>query len=116
MLSLRAQAWIAAGLFAALIGIAILGNVLQAAGMAPPPEAFRRPLMIFYFALFLAFGLSTIPVIVKTVLRAQERNAGVAPIAALIRHQNKIIWGMWVLAVLGIAVALPAMVKDGFFG
>lgn len=117
MLSLRAHGWICACLFAALIGIAILGNVLEASGMAPPPEEYRQPLMIFYLGLFLAFGLSAIPVIVKTVLRTQERmgNAGAAPVAALIRHQNKIIWGMWILILLGVAIGLPAMIRDGFF-
>lgn len=117
MLSLRAHAWICAGLFVALIGIPIVGNTLQAMGIAPPPRAAQLPIMIGYLALFVAFGLSTVPVIVKTVLRTQERlgNAGAAPVAALIRHQNRIIWALWLLILLGIAIAVPAMIADGFF-
>lgn len=115
MLSLRAHAWTCAGLFAALIGIAILGNVLEAAGAAPPPRAYQLPFMIAYLTLFLAFVLSAIPVIVKTVLRAQAGNAHVEPIAALIRQQDRIIWVLWILILLGLAVALPAIIADGFF-
>lgn len=112
MLSLRAHAWICAGLFAALIGIAVLGNALQAAGMAPPPRAAMLPLMVFYLTLFLAFGLSAIPVMVMVVLRGQADS----PVArAMIRRQNAIIWTLWILIMLGVAVALPAMIADGFF-
>lgn len=115
MLSLRAHAWICGGLFAALIAIPIAGNTLQALGVPPPSGAWQLPVMIFYLTLFLAFALSAIPVIVKTVLRAQQANAGVEPIALLIRHRDAIIWGMWILILAGLAVALPAMIADGFF-
>lgn len=112
MLSLRAHAWIAACLFAALIGIPILGNTLYAMGMGPPSRAVQLPLMVFYLAIFLAFALSTVPVIVMTVLRAQANNRAAA---GLIRHQKAIIWTLWVLMLLGTAIAVPAMVADGFF-
>lgn len=115
MLSLRAHAWICGGLFAGLIAIPIAGNTLQALGVPPPSRAWQLPVMIFYLTLFLAFVLSAIPVIVKTVLRAQQANAGVEPVALLIRHQNAIIWGMWILILAGLAIALPAMIADGFF-
>jgi uncharacterized membrane protein YGL010W len=107
MLSLRAHAVICAVLFVLLIGIPIVGNLLEASGttMAGAPLlAFQ----IFYFTLFLAFGLSAIPVMVMIVLRAQG-----AP--SLVRHQNAIIWTLWVLILAGTAVALPTMIHDGFF-
>ena len=47
MLSLRAHAWICCGLFAALFLIPIVGNVLQASGVAPPPRSVQLPFMIF---------------------------------------------------------------------
>jgi uncharacterized membrane protein YGL010W len=112
MLGLRAHAWICAGLFAALIGIPILGNTLAMAGVAPPPRASQLPLMVFYLTLFLAFGLSTVPVIVMTVLRVQAGNPAAA---GLIRRQNAIIWTLWILIVLGAAIAAPAMIAGGFF-
>lgn len=112
MLSLRAHAHICAGLFAALILVPVTGNLVLAMGTAPPSRAWQMPFMIAYLTLFLAFGLSAIPVIVKTVLRAQEGKAAAAP---LIRNQNRIIWAMWLLILAGTAVALPAMIQDGFF-
>jgi hypothetical protein len=56
--------------------------------------------------------MSAIPVMVMTVLRAQARQGRAA---GLIRRQNAIIWTMWILILLGIAIALPAMIADGFF-
>ena len=112
MLGFRAHTWICAGLFAALIAIPIAGNVAAASGVAPPPKSVQLPFMIGYLILFLAAGMSAIPVMVMTVLRAQERQGRAA---ALVRRQNAIIWVLWALILLGTAVAVPAMIADGFF-
>ncbi len=95
----------------------ILGNIVQAMGTAALPRAAQLPFMIGYMLLFLAFGLSAIPVMVMTVLRNQARrgNDKVEPIAMLIRNQNRIIWAMWILILAGTAVALPTMIQSGFF-
>jgi uncharacterized membrane protein YGL010W len=108
MLGLRAHAIICAALFALLIGIPIVGNLVQTSGTTIAAGAPLLAFQIFYFALFLAFGLSAIPVMVMIVLRVQG-----AP--SLVRHQNAIIWTLWVLIVAGTAVALPTMIHDGFF-
>lgn len=114
MLSFRAHAIICAILFALLIGIPIVGNVLQASGVTPPLGGPLLAFQIFYFALFLAFGLSAIPVIVMIVLRGQ-RGVEAAPIAAMVRNQNVIIWTLWILILAGAAIAIPAAIHDGFF-
>ncbi len=118
MFSLRTHAIICGSLFAAMIGLAILGNVLEKSGVGPLTGSSRYVAMGLFFGLFIAFGLSTIPVIVKLVLGVQVKagNQGVGIIGAAIRHQNAIIWAMWVLILAGIAVATPAMIADGFFG
>jgi hypothetical protein len=115
MFSLRTHAIICGALFALLFGIPILGNTLQATGVAPPPRGVLLPFMIGYMVLFLAFGLSAIPVIVMTVLRGQAKIGDGRPFQGLVRHQNKIIWAMWILILAGAAVALPAMIQSGFF-
>ena len=115
MFSLRTHAIICGVLFALLIGIPILGNTLQAMGTAPPSAAFRLPFMIGYMILFLAFGLSAIPVMVMSVLKGQAKIGDGAPFEGLVRHQNKIIWAMWILILAGTAVALPTMIQSGFF-
>lgn len=118
MFTLRTHAIICGALFAALIGIAILGNVLQRMGVAPPSGTARYVAVGLYMALFVAFGFSTIPVIVKLVLSAQVRvgNQDVAAVAAAIRHQNTIIWWMWGLMAAGLVIAIPAAISGGMFG
>jgi hypothetical protein len=118
MLSLRAHAIICACLFAALIGLAILGNVLQAAGMKPLEGRASIVALSLFFALFVAAGMSAIPVMVKAVLGVQERlghqNAPV--IGAMIRHQAAIVWVLWSVIFAGTVVAIPAIIANGFFG
>ena len=90
MLSLRAHAVICAILFVLLIGIPIAVNLVQAPGTTIAVGAPLLAFQVFYFTLFLAFGLSAIPVMVMIVLRAQGE-------PSLVRHQNAVIWTLWVL-------------------
>jgi hypothetical protein len=115
MLSFRTHVIICIALFAALFGIPIIGNIVQAMSTATVPHAAQLPFMIGYMVLFLAFGLSAIPVIVMAVLRGQAKIGDGAPFAPLVRNQNKIIWAMWILILAGTMVALPAMIQSGFF-
>jgi len=115
MFSFRTHVIICAVLFALLFGIPIAGNTVQATSNAAVPHTAQLPFMIGYMILFLAFGLSAIPVMVMTVLRGQTKIGDGAPFAPLVRHQNKIIWAMWILILAGTAVALPAMIQSGFF-
>lgn len=116
MFSLRTHVIISAVLLALLILIPVVGNFLAPGGVQVLGP-FTRAFQVFYLGLFLAFGLSAIPVIVKTVLGAQVRlgNQDKAPVAAAIRHQNRIIWVMIGLIVAGSAIAIPAMILDGGF-
>lgn len=115
MLSFRTHVILCASLFAALFGIPIIGNIVQTTSGATVPHAAQLPFMIGYMILFLAFGLSAIPVMVMAVLRGQATIGDGAPFAPLVRHQNKIIWAMWILILAGAAIALPAMIQSGFF-
>jgi len=115
MFSLRTHVIICACLFAALFGIPIVGNIVQAMSTATVPHVLQLPFMIGYMTLFLAFGLSTIPVMVMSVLRGQAKIGDGAPFAPLVRNQNKIIWAMWILIIAGATIALPAMIQSGFF-
>jgi hypothetical protein len=118
MLSLRTHAIICACLFAALIGVAILGNVLEGAGMRPLEGPASIIALLLFFALFVAAGMSAIPVMVKVVLGVQERlgNQNAPVIGAMIRHQVAIVWVLWGIILTGIVVAIPAMIAGGFFG
>ncbi|HTT97918.1 MAG TPA: hypothetical protein VMF58_07700 [Rhizomicrobium sp.] len=115
MFSFRTHVIICAVLFVLLFGIPIIGNIVQATSNGTVPHAAQLPFMIGYMVLFLAFGLSAIPVMVMSVLRGQAKIGDGAPFAQLVRHQNKIIWAMWILILAGTAVALPTMIQSGFF-
>lgn len=118
MFSLRTHVIICASLFAALIGVPLLGNILAATGVIGPLHGMAQTaLLVLIFTLFLAAGMSAIPVMVKIVMGAQDRlgNRGVPVIGSAIRYQNTIIWVLWGLILTGIVVALPAMMAAGFF-
>ena len=117
MFSLRTHALIFGGILALTILLAILGNVLQAAGVTAP-QGFETPAKVVFFTLFLAIGFSAIPLMVKLVLAGQVRigNADRPLIRTLIAHQGAIIWAMWAVILAGLALAVPAAIDDGFFG
>jgi hypothetical protein len=117
MLSLRAHAIICASLFAALIGIALLGNALQAAGILHDLGPFKIPFLIFIFVLFIAAGFSAIPVMVKLVLGFQRSvgNENVPAVAAALRAEKWIVFGIWGLLAAGLVVAVPAAIQGGLF-
>jgi hypothetical protein len=117
MLTLRTHAIIFGALLAALVGIAVGGNALESAGVAPLSGASRYVAVMLFFGLFIAFGLSAIPVMVMLVVRAQVKagNQDVPAIAAVTRRQNVIIWSLWALIVAGLCVAIPAMTMSGAF-
>ncbi len=114
MFSLRMHLLISAALLALLIAVPIVGSMF-APGGAETLGAAKPFVQGFYVALFVAFGLSVVPVIVKTVLGAQVRlgNQDKAVVAAAIRRQNVIIWIMLGLMLAGAAIAIPAMILDG---
>jgi hypothetical protein len=114
--SLRTHALICGGLFAALIGSAIAGNALQAAGVIPPAGA--GPVVIVVFmALFVAFGFSCVPVMVKLVFGAQKKlgNADKPAIKAVLSAETVIIWALWTLMALGLVIGIPAAILSGAF-
>lgn len=117
MPSIRALALVSGGLFAAIILAALVGNALQDAGIVKDPAALEGPAKITFFALFVAFGFSVIPLMVRLVLGAQILlgNANVPPIRALIAHPGCIVLPLWTLIALGLAVGLPAAIRQGFF-
>lgn len=118
MTGLRIPAIVSGGLFALIVLLAFVGNGLQSAGIVKNPAALETPVKIVFFTLFVLFGFSLIPLMVRIVLGTQAAigNAGVGPIKAAIAHSNWIVAVIWALMAAGIAVALPAAIRAGFFG
>jgi hypothetical protein len=118
MFSLKAHAIITGGLFAAIIAMAMIGGVLHDQGYLPDSSATQLAARIIFFGLFLAFAYSTIPLGLKLFLAGQTvvGNADVGIIRAVAAHQTGVVIGAWLFISLGLAIAIPAALRDGFFG
>jgi hypothetical protein len=117
MFSLKTHAIITGSLFAAIIVMAIVGNVLHDSGYLPDSSAAQLAAKIIFFTLFLAFGFSCIPLMVKLVLAGQTAigNTDVGIVRLVAAHETRIVLVLWLLIGLGLAIAIPAAIQDGFF-
>ena len=117
MLSLRTHAIITAAIFAAIIGLAMIGNVLQSSGAVSEGPAVRRAAIIIFLGLCAALMFSAVPLMVTLVLGFQAATgaAGQPVIAAVLARQRVIVLVLWALLALGLAVAIPAAIIDGAF-
>jgi hypothetical protein len=73
---------------------------------------------IVAFGLFLALGFAAIPLMLRVFLWGQRRigNEAVPMVRFLAEHQTGVVVAVWIVFALGLAVALPAMLADEFFG
>jgi hypothetical protein len=96
----------------------VLGDALIESGAVKNPGAFETPAKILFFTLFVAFGFSLIPLMVKLVLGFQVLvgNGNLRPVRAAIDHSAWIVGVLWALMALGLATGLPAAIRQGFFG
>jgi hypothetical protein len=118
MSGVRLPALFSGGILAILILAIFLGGALQQSGMVRNPAALETPAKIFFFTLFVLFGFSLIPLMVKIVLGVQvvTGNSNVPLIREAIRYSNWIVGVLWLLMAAGLVVALPAAIRQGFFG
>jgi hypothetical protein len=117
MLSLRAHALITGGLFAALVVLGWVGNLLEATDLIPPGPGVRLASLVVFFGLSVALMFSAIPLMVQLVLGFQVRlgNTNVPVIRRLIARQRVIVFVLWGLIALGLLIAIPAAIRDGAF-
>jgi hypothetical protein len=118
MLSLRAHRIISGGLFASIITLAAIGNVLHDQGWLPDNSTTQLAARIVFFGLFLLFGFSCIPLMVKLVVNGQIAigNGDVAIVRAVAAHQTGVVIGFWLFLGVGLVIAIPAAIQDGFLG
>jgi hypothetical protein len=117
MFSLRTHAIISGALFAALILLAVLGNLMNSGRPLKDP-ALLMGARILFFGLFLALGFSLVPLMLKIFLAAQVKigNAELGLIKTLAAHQTTVVWVVWGIFIAGLAIAIPAAINDNFFG
>lgn len=107
------------GIFAIMMLAIALGDVLIESGLIKDPLQYQTPAKIVFFTLFVAFGFSLIPLMVRMVLAGLEaigRGVNAQPFAPLIARPGWIVWPLWLLMAAGLAVALPAAIRAAFFG
>lgn len=116
MLSLRTHAVISAGLMAAILALAMIGNALQAGGLVEENPAIRLAAMIVFLGPSVALMFSMVPVMVKLVLGFQVAigNAGQPVVAGLIARERAIVFILWGLIALGMVIAVPAAIIGAF--
>jgi hypothetical protein len=113
--SLKTHAIIFGSIVLAIIAWIMIGNILIIYAHVPPtPTTAAR---VLFFVIFLALAFSAVPLMVKSFLALQVAigNGGVGMIRFIIAHQNAIVYGVWACCLLSIVMALPSMVKSGFF-
>ena len=118
MFSLKTHAVITGGLFATIVAMAAVGNVLHNRGWLPDSSANRFAAQVILLGLFLVFGFSCIPLMLKLFIAGQMAigNGDVGIIRAVAAHQTGIIFCFWQFLGLGLAIAIPAAIQDGFLG
>jgi hypothetical protein len=97
--------------------MAMVGSTVHDNGYIADSSSSQLAAKIIFFTLFLAFGFSVIPLMVKLVLAGQATigNGDVGLVRLVAAHEARIVIGLWVLIGLGLAVAIPAAIQDGFF-
>ncbi len=118
MPSTKAYAFVFVGAIAALILFGVAGSMLQRSGWVRDEAALETPVKIFVFAIFLVMGLTAIPLMLRLFLAGQRGlgNESHALVRFLGGHETLVVAGFWSICLLGLAIAIPVMIKDGFFG
>jgi hypothetical protein len=94
-----------------------VGNLIEALDLLPRGPGIRLLSVAVFLALSIALAFSVIPLMVQLVLGFQVRlgNANRPVIRALIARQRVIVFVLWSLIALGLAIAIPAAILDGAF-
>jgi hypothetical protein len=72
-------------------------------------------LKVIYLILFLALGFAMVPLMVGAFFAALGEIVP-APLGPLRGNDMLVVYAFWLAYALGLAVALPRMMKAGFFG
>jgi hypothetical protein len=98
-----------------LIVIFIAGSILQRAMMdAATVRKIGKAAIALSFFLFLVLGFSIIPLAVGIFIPLLEQVIP-APVDFISQNDMLIVYALWVIYAVGLIIALPRMIKDGFF-
>jgi hypothetical protein len=99
---------------------AVVGNVLQSTGILNREALGPRGIAavkLFYVILFCVLGFAAVPLLIKYFIDLQIRlgNGDISPVKWLQAHERSVVYGFWAMVVVGLSMALPAAVRNGFF-
>jgi len=110
---------LAGGAFGLMIAVSILGGLLSNYLFSRNPILYRRLgkiSLILYFILVLILGFSLIPVMVKLITDFLVSQMPAIDFLKTIHSAGwYIVYAIWGGYVLGLFIALPAMLKSSFF-
>lgn len=72
---------------------------------------------LFYLLLFLVLGFSLVPVALRFFISKQGEigNQDFMLIKWLAANEPQVVYGVWVIFIVGLCIALPAAIKGGLF-
>ena len=119
-MSLKAWALVCASIFAVIVAGAIIGAMLESSGTLTDDAVRYKGLNMVQMAFFLLFCLlcvTIVPFVIKLFIFMQIKigHGEFFMIKWLQAHQQKVIYVLWSLLVIGFSIALPSAVKDGMF-
>lgn len=112
--SIRPFILAAAVSFAVLVASAVTGAVLfgPEPPSKPPPGAIALGAVLF--GSLLVFAYTLVPILLRAFVRSQILigNGDTAPLRWLLANERKAWWVVWTLWTLGLALALPFVIRD----
>jgi hypothetical protein len=105
---------VAGACFASFILISALGSLLGKTFPGPSRGKAGAMMMKLSFALFVIFGFSLVPLLVGSFI-ALLKDVVPVPIGLIEENDMLIVCAFWAAYAIGLAMAIPAMIKGGFF-
>ena len=106
---------IAISSFGMMIAGSIISNILVSKGFISNP-LIEKIVFIFFCLLFLALAFAIVPIFIRAFITAQTKigNGNLPIIRWLKKNETKTIFFLLGFFLLGMIIALPAIIKDWF--
>jgi len=106
--------------FGLMIFGAVIGGIFESSGTVTRETLSPKTsitILIIYFMLFCAAAFAFVPLVVRffIVMQIKIGNGEFFLIKWFQVHEHAVIYGLWIFMVVGLCIALPAAIKDGFF-
>jgi hypothetical protein len=106
--------------FGLIILSGVIGNILESSGIVTRESLGSQGIgviKIIQFVLFCMLCFSFVPLVVRAfiVLQLKIGNGEFFLVRWIQTHEQAVVYGFWGLMAVGLSIALPAAIKDGFF-